>query len=59
MMNDEKMCPITKQTCYGKECAWWYSGECAAISLISKLHFIGVEQFQTQNELYLIRKGNE
>jgi hypothetical protein len=28
MSNDEKMCPLTKMTCYGTECAWWYFGDC-------------------------------
>lgn len=59
MMNDEKKCPLTKMTCYGKECAWWHLTNCAVISLVSKLHVIGMEQFQIRNELYLIRKDNE
>ena len=52
MMNDEKMRPITKQTCYGKECAWWYFGECAMISMTNRCQNVA-------DELYYIRKGNE
>lgn len=52
MSNDEKMCPITKQTCYGKECAWWYFGECATISITNRAQNVA-------DELYYIRKEME
>lgn len=52
MMNDETMCPLTKMTCYGKECAWWYSGECAMISMTNRTQNVA-------DELYYIRKEME
>lgn len=52
MMSDEKMCPLTKMTCYGKECGWWYSGECAMISMTNRTQNVA-------DELYYIRKEME
>ena len=52
MMSDEKMCPLTKMTCYGKECGWWHYGECAMVTLAQKAE-------DTANELYHIRKELE
>ena len=40
MSNDEKMCPLTKMTCYGKECAWWRLGECAVMDAALELYGI-------------------
>jgi hypothetical protein len=51
-VNDEKRCPLTKMTCYGKECAWWYFGECAMVSLINHAQNVA-------DELYYIRKDRE
>ena len=52
MSNDEKMCPLTKMTCYGKECAWWYFGDCAVATLAAK-----TEEYT--NEMYFVRKELE
>lgn len=52
MREDEKMCPLTKMTCYGGECGWWYFGECAMISMANRAQNI-------TDELYYIRKDRE
>lgn len=49
MSNDEKMCPLTKMTCYGNECGMWNSGECAVRTLARKAE-------SASDELYYIRK---
>ena len=49
MMDDEKKCPLTKMTCYGAECAMWYFGECAMISMTNRGQNVA-------DELYYIRK---
>lgn len=57
MSNDEKMCPLTKMTCYGKECAWWRHPGCCAISTISNaLHGRDLEVSRIANELCMIRQ---
>lgn len=52
MRNDEKRCPLTKMICYGEECAWWYFGECALVSMTNRAQNIA-------DELYYIRKDRE
>lgn len=54
--NDEKMCPLTKMTCYGENCAWWRHPGCCAISTIaSSLHGCDLEIGRVTDELYLTR----
>lgn len=52
MSNDEKMCPLTKMTCYGTTCGWWYFGDCAMVDLVKRGQ-------NTSDELYYIRKELE
>lgn len=52
MKNDEKMCPLTKMTCYAGECAWWYFGDCAMIDLVNRCQ-------NASDELYHIRREME
>ena len=57
MSNDEKMCPLTKMTCYGKECAWWRQPGCCAISAITgSIHGLDLDVSWVANELYMIRQ---
>ena len=42
MKNDEKMCPLTKMTCYGKECGLWdRSGRCAIAAMSDHAKDVG------------------
>lgn len=52
MREDEKMCPLTKMTCYGGECGWWYFGECGMALLARKTEEIS-------NDLYRVRRQME
>lgn len=56
MSNDEKMCPLTKMTCYGKECAWWRVTDCAVIGAVRELNYTSMELFHIRNELCMIRQ---
>ena len=59
MKNDEKMCPLTKMTCYGENCAWWHITDCAAIAVVRNLNSIGMELFHARTELNYVRKDLE
>ena len=52
MKNDEKKCPLTKMTCYGEECGWWWANECAVNTLANAVQ-------ETANESYIIRRALE
>ena len=56
MSNDEKMCPMTKMTCYGAECGMWHIADCAVISAARNLNSIGLELFHLRTELTFIRR---
>lgn len=57
MSNDEKMCPLTKMTCYGKECGWWrHTGGCAISTITSSIHGLDLEVSRVANELCMIRQ---
>lgn len=55
MSNDEKMCPLTKMTCYGAACGWWNTTSCAVIGIARDLNSVGKELFQARLDLTLIR----
>jgi hypothetical protein len=61
MINDEKMCPLTKMTCYGATCGWWRRpvGCCSVTTIASALHGADLELGRAVNELYEIRKELE
>ena len=59
MMNDEKMCPLTKMTCYGAECAWWSLTQCVAIDVAQGINTVGKELLHARTELGYIRKDLE
>lgn len=49
MSNDEKMCPLTKMTCYGKECAWWnVRNELCSVRLLA------VEAYNIDRTLHIL-----
>lgn len=56
MSNDEKMCPLTKMTCYGGECGWWNVTDCAVISAVRSLNSAGMELFHLRTETSFIRR---
>ena len=49
-MNDEKMCPLTKMTCYGRECAWWYNGDCVVPGVARILNIVGIDLFYLRKD---------
>ena len=51
MMNDEKMCPLTKMTCYGKECGWWAKDKCGLLVLAQKAEEIDLELYGVRRAL--------
>ena len=55
MSNDEKMCPLTKMTCYGTECAWWRVMDCAVTNAVRELNYTSMELFHIRNELTSLR----
>ena len=52
MREDEKMCPLTKMTCYGGECGWWCARDrgCSVPAMFSVL--VGVD-----NDIYELRRS--
>jgi hypothetical protein len=58
MSDDEKMCPLTRMTCYAGECAWWRHPGCCAVSAITtSIHGVDLEIGRAVNELYMIRQN--
>lgn len=50
MKNDEKFCPLCNMTCKGEECGLWSYGECAFLTLASKVDEITTELFYIRKE---------
>lgn len=59
MKPNEKMCPLTQTTCYGKNCGWWHITGCAAIAVVRNLNAIDMDIAIARDELYMMRKDLE
>lgn len=59
MTPNEKLCPLTKKTCYGTKCGWWHITGCAIIAGVRNLNAIDMDVACLRDELYMMRREIE